>query len=141
MAVARPAFGGRYGHTRDLVISFEIVLPTGERIRVGDGGGSKVRKSSSGYQLKHLFMGHQGTLGIATKATLKLFPKPEAELSPFWAFDDYDDAISIANDTLYGLGGEDLLDGGSWGPSQFDVCFGGDGTDKARRCEEVLGVP
>ena len=41
--------GGRYGHTRDLVISFEIVLPTGEIIRVGDGGGRKVRKSSSGY--------------------------------------------------------------------------------------------
>ena len=39
--------GGRFGHTRDLVISFEIVLPTGEIIRVGDGGGKKVRKSSS----------------------------------------------------------------------------------------------
>ena len=56
----------------DLVISFEIVLPTGEIIRVGDGGGKKVRKSSSGYQLKHLFMGHQGTLGIVTEATLEL---------------------------------------------------------------------
>ena len=64
--------GARYGHTRDLVISFEIVLPTGEIIRVGDGGGAKVRQSSSGYQLKHLFMGHQGTLGIVTEATLEL---------------------------------------------------------------------
>ena len=52
--------GGRYGHTRDLVISFQMVLPTGEIIEVGDGGGRKIRKSSSGYQLKHLFMGHQG---------------------------------------------------------------------------------
>ncbi len=68
--------GGRYGHTRDLVISFEIVLPTGEIIRVGDGGGRKVRKSSSGYQLKHLFMGHQGTLGIVTEATLELVKRP-----------------------------------------------------------------
>ena len=84
--------GARYGHTRDLVISFEIVLPTGEIIRVGDGGGQKVRKSSSGYQLKHLFMGHQGTLGIVTEATLELVPRPEAEFSMFFAYGDYMDA-------------------------------------------------
>ncbi|MBB2893801.1 FAD-binding oxidoreductase [Flexivirga oryzae] len=84
--------GSRYGHTRDLVLSFDHVLPTGDVMHVGDGGGHQISKSSSGYQLKHLFMGHQGTLGIATEATLKLFPKPEAELSPFWAFDNYDDA-------------------------------------------------
>jgi len=86
--------GSRYGHTRDLVLSFDHVLPTGEILHVGDGIGRKITKSSSGYQLKHLFMGHQGTLGIATRATLKLFPKPEAELSPFWAFDNYADAYA-----------------------------------------------
>jgi len=86
--------GARYGHTRDLVLSFDHVLPTGDVMHVGDGIGRKITKSSSGYQLKHLFMGHQGTLGIATKATLKLFPKPEAELSPFWSFDNYDDAYA-----------------------------------------------
>ena len=74
---------------------FVHVLPTGEVMRVGDGGGRKITKSSSGYQLKHLFMGHQGTLGIATEATLKLFPKPEAEFSPFWAFDDYDRRLRV----------------------------------------------
>ncbi len=84
--------GGRYGHTRDLVISFEIVLPTGEIIRVGDGGGRKIRKSSSGYQLKHLFMGHQGTLGIVTEATLELVKRPEAEFSAFFSYADYDSA-------------------------------------------------
>ena len=84
--------GSRYGHSRDLVLSFDHVLPTGDVMHVGDGIGHKISKSSSGYQLKHLFMGHQGTLGIATRATLKLFPKPEAELSPFFAFDDYDSA-------------------------------------------------
>ena len=52
----------------------------------------KVRKSSSGYQLKHLFMGHQGTLGIVTEATLELVPRPEAEFSMFLAFEDYLDA-------------------------------------------------
>ena len=86
--------GARYGHTRDLVLSFDFVLPTGDILHVGDGIGRKITKSSSGYQLKHLFMGHQGTLGIATRATLKLFPKPEAELSPFWSFDNYDDAYA-----------------------------------------------
>ncbi len=87
--------GSRYGHSRDLVLSFDIVLPTGELITVGDGGGRKISKSSTGYQLKHLFMGHQGTLGIATRATLKLYPKPEAEFTPFWAFDDYDSAYRV----------------------------------------------
>src|SRR5680860_1368917 len=91
--------GGRYGHTRDLVISFELVLPTGEIVRVGDGGGKKVRKSSSGYQLKHLFMGHQGTLGIVTEATLELVPKPEAEFAAFFAFDDY----LLAHRTVHGI--------------------------------------
>src|SRR5918993_959573 len=91
--------GGRYGHTRDLVISFQMVLPTGELIRVGDGGGRKVRKSSSGYQLKHLFMGHQGTLGIVTEATLELVPRPEAEFAAFFAFDDFGNA----HRTVYGI--------------------------------------
>ena len=67
-------------------MSFEMVLPTGEIIRVGDGGGKKIRKSSTGYHLKHLFMGHQGTLGIVTEATLELVPRPEAEFAAFFAF-------------------------------------------------------
>jgi glycolate oxidase len=81
--------GGRYGHTRDLVVSMQLVLPSGEIIRVGDGGGRKVRKSSTGLSLKQLFMGHQGTLGIATEATLELAPRPECEFAAFFAFRDY----------------------------------------------------
>jgi glycolate oxidase len=92
--------GSRYGHTRDLVLSFLHVLPTGEVIRLGDGGGQKVSKSSTGYSLKQLFMGHQGTLGVATEATLKLHPRPEAELSPFWAFEDYDTAHRVVRDLV-----------------------------------------
>lgn len=90
--------GARYGHTRDLVLSFEIVLPTGDVIRVGDGGGRKTRKSSSGYQLKHLFMGHQGTLGIVTEATLELVPRPEVEFSAFFAYPTYLDAWRATGD-------------------------------------------
>jgi glycolate oxidase len=89
-------------------------LPTGERIRVGDGGGSKVRKSSSGYQLKHLFMGHQGTLGIVTEATLELVPRPEAEFSAFFAYPDYDTAWrstgALARSGLATLAGVVLFD-------------------------------
>jgi len=106
--------GARYGHTRDLVLSFEIVLPTGEIIRVGDGGGRKVRKSSSGYQLKHLFMGHQGTLGIVTEATLELVRRPEVEFSAFWAYPDYDSAYrataQLARSGLATLAGVVLFD-------------------------------
>ncbi|MDQ3661670.1 MAG: FAD-binding oxidoreductase [Actinomycetota bacterium] len=106
--------GGRYGHTRDLVISFEMVLPTGEIVRVGDGGGKKVRKSSSGYQLKHLFMGHQGTLGIVTEATLELVPRPEAEFAAFFSYEDYETAWrstgALARSGLATLAGVVLFD-------------------------------
>ena len=106
--------GGRYGHTRDLVISFELVLPSGEIIEVGDGGGRKIRKSSTGYQLKHLFMGHQGTLGIVTEATLELVPRPEAEFSAFFAYPDYETAWrstgALARSGLATLAGVVLFD-------------------------------
>jgi len=106
--------GGRYGHTRDLVISFQIVLPTGEIIEVGDGGGRKIRKSSSGYQLKHLFMGHQGTLGIVTEATLELVTRPEAEFAAFFSYPDYETAWrstgALARSGLATLAGVVLFD-------------------------------
>jgi glycolate oxidase len=81
--------GARYGHTRDLVVSMQVVLPTGDVIEVGDGGGRKLRKSSTGLNLKQLFTGHQGTLGIATEATLELVPRAECEFAAFFAFEDY----------------------------------------------------
>jgi glycolate oxidase len=106
--------GGRFGHTRDLVISMELVLPTGEIVQVGDGGGRKIRKSSTGFQLKHLFMGHQGTLGIATEATLELVPRPEAEFSAFFAYPDFQTAWrsagAIARSGLATLAGVVLFD-------------------------------
>ena len=46
-------------------------------------------------------MGHQGTLGVATEATLKLYSKPEAELSPFWSFEDYDTAYRAVRDLVW----------------------------------------
>lgn len=62
----------RYGMMRDLVLGIEAVLPDG-RIWNGLRG---LRKDNSGYDLKQLFIGAEGTLGLITAATLKLFPKP-----------------------------------------------------------------
>lgn len=88
--------GTGYGHTPDLVCSMEIVTPTGEVIRVGNGGGRKIRKSSVGYRLKDLFIGHQGTLGICTEVTLDLAPRPEAQLPVFFATKSFEDSHRLA---------------------------------------------
>jgi FAD/FMN-containing dehydrogenase len=64
----------RYGSMRDLVLGLEVVLPNGDvlaRIR-------QLRKDNTGYDLKQLFIGSEGTLGIITAAALKLFPRPRS---------------------------------------------------------------
>ncbi len=63
-----------YGSARDLVLGLEVVLADGRILN----DLSKLRKDNTGYDLKHLFMGSEGTLGIITAAVLKLFPKPRA---------------------------------------------------------------
>ena len=62
----------RYGNTRELTLGLEVVLPDG---RVWDGLRG-LRKDNTGYDLKQLFIGGEGTLGIITAATVKLFPRP-----------------------------------------------------------------
>ena len=64
----------RYGNTRNLVLGLEVVLPDG---RVWDGLRA-LRKDNTGYDLKQLFIGGEGTLGIITAAVLRLFPLPTA---------------------------------------------------------------
>jgi FAD/FMN-containing dehydrogenase len=70
-----------YGNTRNLVMGMEVVLPTGE-IWNGMRG---LRKDNSGYDLKQLFIGGEGTLGIVTAAVLKLFPRPRGKAVAFIA--------------------------------------------------------
>lgn len=67
----------RYGVTRDWVVALEVVLPNGEIVEFG----KKVVKNATGYSLLHLMIGSEGTLGIITKAILKLIPKPTETIS------------------------------------------------------------
>jgi FAD/FMN-containing dehydrogenase len=74
----------RYGNARELVLGLEVVLPDG---RVFDGL-SALRKDNTGYDLKQLFIGAEGTLGIITAAVLKLFPAPKDVQTAFCAVRD-----------------------------------------------------
>lgn len=81
----------RYGNARDLVLGLEVVLPDG---RIWNNL-KRLRKDNTGYDLKHLFVGGEGTLGIITAATCKLFPKPKDEVSVFCAVRDIEGIIEL----------------------------------------------
>ncbi len=80
----------KYGVTRDYVRGLELVLPNGQIIEVG----GKVVKNSSGYSIKDLICGSEGTLAIITKAILKLLPLPKKTISLLIPFPNLDMAIS-----------------------------------------------
>ncbi|GAB5459147.1 MAG: FAD-binding oxidoreductase [Henriciella sp.] len=80
----------RYGMMRDLILGLEVVLPSGEIWN----GLSGLRKNNTGYDLKHLFAGAEGTLGIITAATLKLFPRT-AKASAWITCERAEDIISL----------------------------------------------
>lgn len=81
----------RYGMTRNLVLGLEAVLPDGTVI----SSLKKIIKDNSGYDLKQLFIGSEGTLGIVTKAVLKLVEKPQSRVSAFIAFNDYEKTVGF----------------------------------------------
>ena len=82
-----------YGNMRELVLGIEAVLPDGS-LWSGLGG---LRKDNTGYDLKQLFIGGEGTLGIVTAATLKLFPRPAAIETAIVAVRDVDAAVRLLN--------------------------------------------
>jgi D-lactate dehydrogenase (cytochrome) len=90
----------RYGMARDLVLGLEVVLPDG---RVWDGLRS-LRKDNTGYDLKQLFIGAEGTLGIITAAVLKLFPRPGSVETAFVAVRDPAAAIELLARSRAGTG-------------------------------------
>lgn len=79
----------KYGVTRDYVMGLEVVLPTGKVVELG----GKVVKNSSGYSLMNLLIGSEGTLGIITKAILKLLPLPAKSISLLVPFPSLSQAI------------------------------------------------
>lgn len=81
----------RYGNARDQVLGLEVVLPSGEVWN----GLKGLRKDNTGYELKHLFMGAEGTLGIITAAVLKLYPKPRQKQTALIALSGVDAVISL----------------------------------------------
>ena len=81
----------RYGNTRDLVLGLEVVLPDG---RVWNGL-RRLRKDNTGYDLKHLFVGAEGTLGVITAAVLKLFPLPRSYATAFIAVENPEAAVAL----------------------------------------------
>ena len=90
----------RYGNTRELVLGLEVVLPDG---RVWDGLRA-LRKDNTGYDLKQLFIGAEGTLGVVTAATLKLFPRPRDTVTAWLALTDPAAAVSLLGRLRAGVG-------------------------------------
>jgi len=90
----------RYGNTRDLALGLEVVTADGE-IWNGLRG---LRKDNTGYDLRDLYIGSEGTLGIITAATLKLFPRPVASCTALLTLDTIDHAVELLSRARTGFG-------------------------------------
>ncbi len=93
----------RYGNTRELTLGLEVVLPSGE---IWDGLRG-LRKDNTGYDLKQLFIGAEGTLGIITAAVMKLFPLPRAIATAWLAIESPQAAVHLLGN-LQGMFGASL---------------------------------
>ena len=85
----------RYGNARDLVLGLEVVLPDGQVWN----GLRKLRKDNTGYDLKQVFIGSEGTLGIITAAVLRLFPRPRETVTAFVGMQNVAAALDLLDRT------------------------------------------
>jgi FAD/FMN-containing dehydrogenase len=91
----------RYGMMRDLVLGVEAVLADGTVI----SSLNTMLKNNAGYDLKHLFIGSEGTLGVITRLVLRLFPKPRTVSTALVAADDFDDVLKVLHEASEAFAG------------------------------------
>ncbi|MBL8489655.1 MAG: FAD-binding oxidoreductase, partial [Rhodocyclaceae bacterium] len=91
----------RYGMTRDLVLGLEVVLADGTVITALN----KMLKNNAGYDLKQLFIGSEGTLGVVTRVVLRLHPLPRSACTALCAVPDYGRVVALLRHAREGLGG------------------------------------
>jgi len=159
-AIATNAGGNqviRFGMARNLVLGLEAVLADGMVI----SSMSSMLKNNAGYDLKQLFIGSEGTLGIITRCVLRLFPRLPSQATALCALQSFDDVVALLNDARGRLAGALSAFEVMWAPyfdyvtdhvegieSPFAESFplyaliqieGNDADSDAARLEEVLG--
>jgi FAD/FMN-containing dehydrogenase len=90
----------RYGMAREMVLGLEVVLADGTVMT----SLNKMIKNNAGFDLKHLFIGSEGTLGVITRIVLRLFPKPASTMVAMCAAKDYSTVLQILGSARNGLG-------------------------------------
>lgn len=90
----------RYGMAREMVLGLEVVLPNGTLVT----SLNKMLKNNAGYDLKQLFIGSEGTLGIITRIVLRLFPRPQSTMAALCGLPNYDAVLALLASARGSLG-------------------------------------